>query len=124
MNNRPDGSPARRRSRVLLILTSIYAVLYVAFIASGSYGMTGSEPTVVRLLFVLFVVGYIVTWRNEGLGGAVFVVWWVGMWYLGLFVAEHDRGAGVVMGVPLFVLAILLIGAWYRRTRSPVGPRP
>lgn len=117
-SNPPEG----KRSKTLLILTSIYGVLYAAFIVSGSYGMQGAEPTVVRLLFLLFLVGYVVVWVHEGLGGALFVAWWVGMWYLGLFVAHEDRGNGVVMGVPLVVLAILFIRAWYTRTHS--GPSP
>lgn len=32
------------------------------------------------------------------------------MWCLTLFVVEIDRGAGVVMGFPLFVLGIFFIG--------------
>ena len=108
----------RHHSRVLLILTSLYGILYLAFILSGSYGASGSEPIVVRLLFVLFLVGYLVTWKNEGLGGLIFVLWWVGMWYLGLFIVEHDRGAGVVMGLPLFILGILFIVSWYRKSRE------
>ncbi len=112
-----DSSTPRqgRHSKVLLILTSLYGLLYLIFIASGSYGSSGSEPLVVKLLFVLFLVGYLITWKNEGLGGLIFVVWWIGMWYLGLFVAEHDRGSGIAMGFPLFVLAILFIISWYRK---------
>ena len=37
------------------------------------------------------------------------------MWYHGLFVAAHDRGAGAVMGVPVFIVAILFLVYWYRR---------
>ena len=108
-------SPLRKkRSRVLLILTSIYGLLYVAFIVAGAHGMSGNEPIVVRLLFALFLVGYAVLWWNEALGGIVFVLWWIGMWYLGFYVVEHDRGAGVVLGIPLFVLAILFIVRYYR----------
>jgi tryptophan-rich sensory protein len=55
---------------------------------------------------------------NEGLGGAIFVVWWIGMWYLGLFVAQSDPGAAVVMGLPLFVLAVLFIIAWFMKRRA------
>jgi len=118
MAHRFDSQQPRRHSRLLLVLTSVYGVLYVAFIATGSYGTTGAEPTVVRLLFLLFLVGYALTWKNEGLGGAIFVLWWVGMWYLGLFVAKEDRGTAVVLGLPLFALAILFIRAWYRRTHA------
>jgi hypothetical protein len=118
MAHHSDIQQPGRHSRLLLLLTSIYGLLYVAFIATGSYGTTGAEPTVVRLLFLLFLVGYALTWKNEGLGGAIFVLWWAGLWYLGLFVAEQDRGAAVVLGLPLFVLALLFIRAWYRRTHT------
>jgi len=96
-------------------LNTIYGLLYLAFIATEDFGTNGSEPRVVMLLFFLFLIGYAVVWLNEGLGGLVFVLWWGGMWYLGLYVAQTDRGAGVVMGVPLFVLGILFIISWYRR---------
>jgi hypothetical protein len=104
-----------RRSKILLVLTSIFGLLYILFIASGSYGSGGSEPIVVKLLFLLFLVGYAVVWLDERIGGAVFVLWWAGMWYLGLFVSLEDRGNAVVMGAPLFVLGILFIVSWYRK---------
>ena len=115
MSRTSGWMPRSRLSTVLLVLTSIYGLLYVAFIISGSHGTSGSEPTVVKLLFLLFLAGYAVVWLDGRIGGVVFVLWWAGMWYLGLFVAQEDRGAGVVMGVPLFVLGILFIVAWYRR---------
>jgi hypothetical protein len=105
----------RHRSRVLLILTSLYGLLYLALIVAGYFGPSDPEDDVVRFLFVLFLVGYIITWKNEGLGGLIFVLWWIGMWYLGLFVAQTDRGAAIVMGFPLFVLAVLFIIAWYKK---------
>lgn len=115
MSHTSGSQPCRGRSTVLLILTSIYGLLYLLFMATESYGTAGSEPTVVKLLFLLFLVGYAAVWWNERLGGIVFALWWAGMWYLGLFVARTDRGAGVVMGVPLFILAILFITSWHRR---------
>ena len=118
MTGPSENVPRQSRSRILLALTSLYGLLYLIFIVSGNYGVDGSEPTVVKLLFALFLVGYVVTWKNERLGGVVFVVWWIGMWYLGLFIAQHDRGAGVVMGVPLVVLAILLIRSSYGKRNT------
>ena len=49
------------------------------------------------------------------------MVWWIGMWYLGLFVAQSDRGAAVMMGLPLFVLAVLFIIAWFRKRRTALS---
>lgn len=111
------------RSRILLVLTSAYALFYVLIIVTENYGTAGSEPTVVKILFALFLVGYVVVWMNEGLGGAIFVVWWIGMWYLGLFVAQSDRGAAIVIGFPLLVLAVLfMIGAFKKRNSAPTAP--
>jgi hypothetical protein len=111
------------RSRVLLVLTSVYALLYILIMVTENYGAAASEPTVVKILFALFLVGYVVVWMNEGLGGAIFVVWWIGMWYLGLFVAQADRGAAAVIGFPLFVLAVLFIIAWFKKRKAaPTAP--
>ena len=118
MTRNTNGPPIKRHSMILLILTSVYGLLYVVFMATGSYGTTGSEPTVVKLLFLLFLIGYASAWLNEGLAGIIFVSWWIGMWYLGLFISQGDRGDGVVMGLPLFILAILFIRSWYRRTHG------
>ena len=115
MEDNPSTPSQKKHSRTLLILTSLYGVLYLLFMATESYGDSGSEPTFVKLFFGLFLIGYLVVWKNEGLGGLVFVLWWIGMWYLGLFVAQHDRGAAIVMGFPLFVLAILFLISWYRK---------
>ena len=123
MSQELGGKPRRRRSTLLLILTSIYGLLYVVFLASGSYGSTGSEPVVVKLLFLLFLVGYAAVWLDERVGGVLFVLWWAGMWYLALFVAREEREAGVVMGAPLFVLAILFVISWYRRRGADVAAR-
>jgi len=106
------------RSRSLLILISVYALLYILLIVAKQYGTAGSEPKVVKILFALFLVGYFFVWMNEGLGGAIFVVWWIGMWYLGLFVAQSDRGAAQVLGFPGFVLGVLFIIAWFKKRKA------
>ncbi len=118
-----DSGTTRRKSRstVLLVLTTVYGLLYVAFILAEAHGMSGNEPLVVRLLFALFLIGYAALWWNEAAGGVVFVLWWIGMWYLGFYVVEHDRGAGVVLGIPLFVLGVLFIQRWWRN-RSATAP--
>lgn len=113
----------KSHSRILLGLTSVYALLYILFMVTKQYNTAGSEPTVVKILFALFLVGYIVVWMNEGLGGAILVVWWIGMWYLGVFVAQSDRGAAQVIGFPLFVLAVLFIIAWLKK-RKAAPPDP
>ena len=105
----------KKRSRVLLTLTTVYGILYFALVISSFFERPDDAGmTIMYVAFLVFLVGYYYCWRNELVGGIVFVLWWGIMWYLGLFVAEQDRGAGVVMGVPLFILGVLFIVSWYR----------
>jgi len=137
MTDQVDSQPGqvRTRSKALLIATSLFGLLYswfiiVSFIPApeGSWISTTVpfEPfdlgqILVKLLFLLFLIGYLVVWKNELIGGAVFLLWWVAMWGVEIFVAAKitggDGGGGIVMGFPLFVLGILFILRWYKGTR-------
>ena len=110
----------KKHPKVLLTLTTIYGILYAALIISFLiFENPNSEITlegiIVTLAVVIFFIGYYYSWKNEMIAGIIFIFWWGIMWSLGLFVAERDRGAGVVMGVPMFIIAILFIVYWYRR---------
>ena len=118
-----SGVPAESRSRyakVLLILTSIYGILYVALFLSFflfedfEFSIT-LEGVFVAVAGIVFIVGYYYTWKSPFAAGLIFVGWWGIMWILGLFVAETDKGAGVVMGIPLFIIALLLIHQGYSK---------
>lgn len=104
---------------VLQIILTIYGLLYllfiIDFISIDNYDPYNLENIVVNLSFVLFLVGYYMIWKNEGVAGIIFIFWWVVMWCLALFIAEIDRGSSVVMGLPLFILGILFIISWYRK---------
>ena len=94
---------------VLHLLTFIYGLLYLiffigSFLPSEINGFIEEpfnlEGILVKLLFVVFLIGFFISWKREGLAGLIFIFWWVGMWYLALFVAKTDRDTGVVMGIP------------------------
>ena len=120
--------------RTLLILTSIYGLLYLFFIVVGFIpnpdgspvgGATPYDPfdlegIIVKLLFVVFLVGYIVSWRSDGMAGLIFILWYAGMWSLELFYVARIRpgrgGGGIAMGLPIFILGILFVASW-RKSR-------
>jgi hypothetical protein len=122
----------RKRSKGLLIATAIYGVLYawfviVSFIPAPEGNWVSStvpfepfdlEQIFVKLLFLLFLIGFQVVWKNELAGGVIFLVWWVAMWGMEIFVAAPikggDAGGGIGMGLPLFVLGILFVRRWYK----------
>jgi hypothetical protein len=121
-NSESRSSLKNRGSRVLRTLTTVYGALYLALVISSFFETPDDAGmTIVYAAFLVFLVGYYYTWRNELIAGIIFVLWWGIMWYLGLFVAEEDRGAGVVMGAPLFVLGIGFIVSWYLQKRRAVS---
>ena len=121
MNNSELKSKGKqKRPKILLTIATIYAVLYAALIISYIFFEDSSseitpEGIINTLAFIVFYMGYYYSWKNELIAGIIFVFWWIIMWYLALFVAETDKGVGVVMGVPLFIVAILFIVFWYRK---------
>ncbi len=153
MTDQIDNQPgeARKRSKVLLILTSIFGLVYLAFIIlsfipgrmfGGVFGPGGSpvsatlpfepfdmEQIYIKLLFLLFLAGYLVVWKNEGIGGAVFILWWAAVWGVELLIVApihpNDAGVGIVLGFSFFVLGILFVVGWYKgrsvkRDASPI----
>ena len=111
----------KKHPKVLLTLTTIYGALYIVLILSfllfenPDFNNINLEGIIVSLAIIVFLIGYYFSWKNELIGGVIFIFWWGIMWYLGLFVAERDKGAGVVMGVPMFIIGILFIVYWYKR---------
>lgn len=106
--------------KILLTITSIYALLYTAMVLGYMlFEYTGDEISLEGIItgfaFIIFLIGYYLSWKNELIAGIVFVFWWGIMWFLGLFVAETDKGAGVVMGIPVFILSVFFIHYGYRR---------
>lgn len=107
-------------SKVLKKITSVYAALYFILLVSFLFENDSTtsftyEGVIVLTAFLVFAYGFYVMWKNELKAALIFIFWWTIMWYLGLFVAEMDRGAGVVMGFPLFIIALLFIYSWYKK---------
>jgi len=112
----------KKRSKILLTLTTIYSILYAAMIVGFLITETPIkeitfEGVLVSIAALIFFIGYYYSWKNELIAGIIFIFWWGIMWYIGLFVAVTDRGAGVVMGVPIFVIGVLFIVFRYRKQK-------
>ena len=115
-----QSNGGKKYPKVLLTLTTIYGVIYVSLILSFLIFENPSskitlEAIIIGIAIIIFCIGYYYSWKNEMIAGTIFIFWWCIMWYLGLFVAERDKGAGVVMGVPMFIIGILFIVYWYRK---------
>ena len=112
----------RKRLKTLLVISTIYGVLYlIAFGPDLAY----SGLSIPSMLFLFFLVGYLLIWKHEGIGGAVFILWYVGWWILRPILIDSEyRDAfylGVILGIPLLIIGILFVVRWYRgrATKEP-----
>lgn len=102
-----------KTTKPIQYITLAYAILYVLFILSGDFG--GAYPSLnaesigVYLLFILFIVGFSLSWYNGIITGILFLLWNVGMWFVELFLVEKDGGFGIISGIPLIVLGVFFI---------------
>jgi hypothetical protein len=109
----------KRKKRYLWILLLIYAVLYLLLFSTDNLASLNSwdvENSALKVLFVIFVIGYVISWKNELAAGKIFLLWFVGMCYENLFLCTRDCGDGIAMGIPLLILGILLIINSRRKT--------
>jgi hypothetical protein len=116
----------------LHILLAIYGALYLVFViigflpasegspvaASVPYHPFGLEGSLVKVMFALFLVGFLTAWRNQLAAGVLFLLWWAGMWGLEmLMVSRGLHGGAIVMGFPMFLLGVLFVINGYRSSR-------
>jgi len=77
------------RSKGLLIALTTCGVLYLIIFGPDLAYLGLSIP---GLLFLLFLVGYLIVWKNQGIGGAVFILWYVARWRLSpLIIASENK---------------------------------
>ncbi len=93
------------------------------FIISGDFG--GSYPSLnaegigVYSLFILFIIGFSLSWSYKIITGVIFFIWNVGMWIVELFLVERAGGFGIISGVPLLILGVLYIVDDYKTPKDP-----
>jgi len=102
-----------KKTTTIQYITLVYAVLYVLFIFSSNWGESyttlSAEDMIVYSLFVLFIIGFLLSWYNKIITGILFLLWNVGMWIVELFFVEKDGGFGIISGIPLIVLGVFFI---------------
>jgi len=125
-----DLDEKRRKSKnrsqwILRILLSIYALLYIMigwddFLSINAWNI---EYSALKILFAIFVIGYVISWKNELASGVIFIFWFLGMCYENFFLCTSDCSDGIGMGIPLLILSIFFIvnGIMKKRLRSRVN---
>jgi len=116
------GKNKNRSLWTLRILLSIYAILYLIigsedFLSINAPNSWDIEYSALKILFAIFVIGYIISWKNELASGVIFIFWFLGMCYENFFLCTSDCGAGIAMGIPLLILSIFFIIYGIRKKR-------
>jgi hypothetical protein len=100
---------------ILRILLSIYALLYLLLgseeFLSNSWDVWNSA---LKILFAIFVIGYIISWKNVLASGVIFIFWFLGMCFANFLlcpggITGMDCGNGIAFGIPLLILSIFFI---------------
>lgn len=99
-------------SIVLKILMSISAIFYlIVFIQeiTPPYFEKFIGVSMVLYLFILFIVGYYFSLKEDFLASGIFTILWYGfLWLSALFVWITDAGMVLVLGFPVFIFGILM----------------
>jgi hypothetical protein len=103
-----------RNLLVLRILLSVYAILYLLFIVDffkpvNDFNLRNIEIMALIMLFFIFIIGYILSFKNILTSAIIFIIWFIGMCLENFFLCTRDCGAGIIMGIPLLILSILFI---------------
>jgi hypothetical protein len=126
MESELDNKKGKSKNRslwILRILLSIYAILYILigwddFLSINAWNI---EYSALKILFAIFVIGYVISWKNELASGIIFILWFLGMCYENFFLCTSDCGAGIGMGIPLLILSIFFIVYGIRKKRGRLG---
>jgi hypothetical protein len=122
------GKSKNRGLWTLRILLTIYAMLYVILGSEDllSLNAQNSFDIALKMQFAIFIIGYVISWKNELASGVIFVLWFLGMCFANFFlcpggITGQDCGAGIAMGIPLFILSIFFIVYGIRKKRGRLG---
>ena len=117
------------RASGLQVATGIYGLLYLAFAVLALIPATRSliiepgrgsivlELLFTQLLFLVFLVGFVASWRSRLLAGMILLLWYILVWCLEWWSARYGAGGdmGPVLALPGLMLGILFIVSWFHR---------
>lgn len=107
--------------RIFQVLLGIYALLYLTFlilpeIPALEIKVLDKDSIQLKgiLTFVAFILVYLLSWRNRDVAGMLLIVGYIGSILLdALF--ENIRLETIVLGFPVLVIGIFMVGDWYRQ---------
>lgn len=96
--------------KVLRVVSVIGLLLYILFLIGERVPLFGAgfADASVYLLFLVFLVGFAVFWKNELVSGLILIAWYGLQWVLVLWVWP-DGGMTVILGFPIAVFGVIAL---------------
>ena len=126
------------RASRLQFATAMYGLLYLAFVVFASIPSTrgliigtgrpasvGLELVLTWLLFILFLLGCIASWRSKLIAGMIFFLWYALVWWPDSFSIRYGAGGGMgpALGLPVFIFGILFVVSGVQEERRWLSGR-
>lgn len=103
--------------RILLINYSVlYAIVVLSELSGGNTIDYFSLPFILYpLLLLIFLVGFVLSWRKEFYAGFVFFFWCVIMYYGSIaYIEFRQSGPWILFGIPILLQGIFYIKCHYQ----------
>lgn len=118
----PQSSVASNWKFILRVLLINYSVLYTIVVISEQFSDKiydyFSLPFVLfPILFLVFIIGFIFSWRREFQAGWIFVLWYIILFAGSVGYFEfRDSGPWIMFGIPLLLQGLFYIKnhLWYK----------
>ncbi len=119
-----DVPPKRKYSIIIQVITSLFALFYVWFfilsfipspqgspIADHPYTPWDIEMVTVKLLFILFLIGFYYSWKSKMTAGLIYLLWCAALFWQVMYISKllNISGDGVMFIPPILIIAIILI---------------
>ncbi len=95
----------------LQIITGIGVVIYLVVMIIGFYQGSLSFMNIngisSSILFLLFGVGFVLSWKNKKIAGILLMIWNVGVWIYDFFIfnqSDYEPGMRSMMLSPVMVI--------------------
>jgi hypothetical protein len=98
--------------RILLInYAALYGILVFTELTSGNLSDYFSLPFILfPLLLLLFILGFVLSWKREFQAGIIFLIWYAIMLFGTIVYSEfRDSGPWILFGFPVFLQGLFYI---------------
>ena len=116
------GNNIRKIARIASVIVGGYWAFALSMEAIMLKKMVWNlETTLLATLVVILLIGVVIAWINEKIGGTVLILAGIGFSIFAYFSAGRNQILAMsVSGVPFIICGILFLIAWMRKKRQKI----